>query len=124
MNNDLVLKIIKRTLIYSLILMGICVFIFKDWKPIVLGLMFGTVISILTFKLLHNTVNKSVAMEPKRASAYSSGQYAGRFLIYFIVLMVAALADYLNFFSTVIGLVMVRIVISSSLILDKNFLNR
>ncbi|MBU5427840.1 ATP synthase subunit I [Tissierella pigra] len=124
MNNDLVLKIIKRAIVLSLISTGVILFIFKDWKPIALGLIFGTIISILTFKLLHNAVNKSVTMPPRMANAYSVGQYTGRFLIYGAVLVVAALANYLNFLSTFIGLIMIRIVISGSLILDREFLKR
>lgn len=124
MNNDLVLKIIKRVLILSLILIIAIFFIFQDSKPIIMGVIFGTIISILTFKLLDNTINKAVKMSPRRASAYTVGQYGGRFLIYFIVLVVAALANYLNFLSTAIGLIMVRIVISGSLFLDKGFLDK
>lgn len=121
MNNDLVFKIVKRTAIISLFIIGIMAFMFKEPKPIILGYIFGTVISILGFKLLHNTINKAVEMTPGRASSYSMVHYFLRYIIYFIVLGVAAIANYLNFPSTLLGLLMVKIIILGSGIFDKNF---
>lgn len=121
MNNDLVFKIVKRTAIVSLFIIGIMAFMFKEPKPIILGYIFGTVISILGFKLLHNTINKAVEMTPGRASSYSMVHYFLRYIIYFIVLGVAAIANYLNFPSTLLGLLMVKIIILGSGIFDKNF---
>ncbi|NLW23204.1 MAG: hypothetical protein GXY88_08155 [Tissierellia bacterium] len=124
MNKDLVFKIIRRTLIASLFILGIFLLLFPNPKPIVSGFIFGTIISILAFKLLHNTVNKSVLMTPSRARAYTIAHYMGRFAMYFVVLMLAAIANYLNFAATAVGLVMVRIVITGSLFFDKDFLKK
>lgn len=121
MNNNLVFKVIKRTAIVSLLIIGISAFVFKDSKPIILGYIFGTIISILGFKLLHNTINKAVEMTPSRASAYSMVHYFLRYIIYFVVLGVAALADYMSFPATVLGLIMIKIVIMVSGIFDKDF---
>ena len=41
MNNDLVFKIIKRTAIISLFIIGIMAFAFKEPKPIILGYILG-----------------------------------------------------------------------------------
>lgn len=121
MNNDLVFKVAKRVSILSLFIIGISAFAFKDPKPIITGYIFGAIISILGFKLLHNTINKAVEMTPSRASGYSMAHYFLRYIIYFVVLGVAALADYMNFPATILGLVMVRIVIMVSGIFDKDF---
>lgn len=121
MNNNLVFKVIKRTAIISLLIIGISAFVFKDSKPIILGYIFGAIISILGFKLLHNTINKAVEMTPSRASAYSMVHYFLRYIIYFVVLGVAALADYMSFPATVLGLIMIKIVIMVSGIFDKDF---
>ncbi len=121
MNNDLVFKITKRVSIISLLIIGSIAFIFKNSKPIILGYVFGAIISILGFKLLHNTINKAVEMSPGKASAYSTVHYMLRYLIYFIVLLIAALADYLNFPAAILGLLMVKIVILGSGIFDKDF---
>lgn len=121
MNNDLVFKVAKRVSILSLFIIGISAFAFKEPKPIVIGYIFGAIISILGFKLLHNTINKAVEMTPSRASGYSMAHYFLRYIIYFVVLGIAALADYMNFPATILGLIMVRIVIMVSGIFDKDF---
>lgn len=121
MHNDLVLKVAKRVGIASLIIIGFIFFIFSQPKPIILGYLFGAIISILSFKLLHNTINKAVNMTPGKASAYSTVHYLFRYFIYFVVLAVAALANYLNFPATILGLLMVKFVILGSGIFDKDF---
>lgn len=121
MNNDLVFKIVKRTAIVSLFIIGIMAFAFKEPKPIILGYIFGVIISILAFKLLHNTINKSVEMTPGKASAYTMVHYFLRYTIYFVVLGTAAIANYLNFPATILGLLVLKFVILGSGILDKNF---
>ena len=123
MNNDLVLRLSKRTLIISLFIIGIMAFAFKDPKPIILGYVFGVIISILGFKLLDNTINKAVEMTPSKASAYSMVHYFLRYFIYFIVLGISAIANYLNFMSTILGLVMIKLVILGSALIDKNYKN-
>ena len=123
MNNDLVFKLSKRTAIISLFIIGIMAFVFKEPMPIIQGYIFGTIISILGLKLLHNTINKAVEMTPARASAYSMTHYFLRYFIYAIVLAVSAMADYLNFPATLLGLLMIKIMILVSGIFDKDFHN-
>ncbi len=118
MNNNLVFNILKRTAILSLFVIGFSMFLFKDPKAIIYGYIFGTLISMLGFKLLNNTINKSVLMKPSRASRYSTIHYILRYIIYFIVLLVAVIADYLNFPATILGLMAVKLVIIFSAILD------
>lgn len=118
MNNDLVFKILKRTTILSFFVTGFSIFLFENPKPIILGYIFGTLISMLGFKLLSNTINKSVLMKPSRARRYSTVHYALRYLIYFIVLLVSVIADYLNFPATIFGLMAVKFVIIFITILD------
>lgn len=120
--NNLVFRIIKRTIIISLIVIGICAIFFKEPKTIITGYIFGVLIAILSFKLLDNSTRKAVMMTEKRAAAYSSSQYFVRFSIHFIVLAIAAQADYLNFASTVVGLLMIKFVILSATIFNKSFL--
>ena len=120
MNNDLVLKIFKKTIIVSFFIISFSMFIFDNPKPIMLGYLFGTLISMLGFKLLNNTINKAVLMTPSKASAYSTMHYILRYVIYFVVLTVSAIANYLNFPATILGLLVVKFVIISSTIFDYN----
>ncbi|NLY45613.1 MAG: hypothetical protein GX053_06445 [Tissierella sp.] len=121
MNNDIIIKIFKRVLVISLFIIGISLILFNDPYSIILGYIFGIIISMLTFKLLDSTINKAIRMTPAKASSYSMLHYFLRYLIYFIVLGVAAIADYLNFPATVLGLLMVKFAIFISTIFDKNF---
>ena len=121
MNNDIIIKVYKRTLILAFIIMGFTFFIFKNPKPIVLGYLFGLIISMLSFKLLDTTIGNAVNMTPGRAQRYTFIHYTLRSLIYLIVLTVSIIADYLNFPATVLGILMVKFTIVFSNIVDKNF---
>lgn len=121
MNNDIVIKVTKRVTLVSLLIIGVSFFLFKEAIPIIYGYIFGTIISVLGFKLLSNTINKAVSMTPSKATTYSIVHYMLRYLIYFIVLAIAALADYLNFPAAILGLLSVKFMIIASAIFDKNF---
>lgn len=121
MNNKLVFKIAKRTILLVILFVGIFTFAFEDSRPISMGLIFGSLISILNFKLLDNTISKAVRMPPNRATSYTMAHYFARYIIYFLVLLIGARADYLNLISTIGGLFSVKFVILSSNIFDKNF---
>lgn len=121
MNNDIIIKVYKRTLIFGFIIMGISFFVFENPKPIVLGFLFGLIISMLSFKLLDSTINSAVTMTPRRAQRYTFIHYTFRSIIYLAVLIVSIVADYLNFPATVLGILMVKFTIIVSNIIDKDF---
>ncbi|GMG95546.1 ATP synthase subunit I [Tepidimicrobium xylanilyticum] len=121
MNDDLIIDVAKRIGILSLIIIGTIFIFFPNPKPIILGYFFGTIISIISFKLMGNTINKAVKRPPRQATSYAVFHYMLRFIIYAIVLIIASKADYLNFFATAIGLTMVKNTIVLSTIFDKNF---
>lgn len=121
MNNDLILNIGKRVMILVLLVSGVFAFAFKEPRPIILGLTFGSIISILSLKLIDNTISKAVNMAPMKARGYTITHYFARYMIYFVVILVAAKADYLNLLATIGGLLTVKFVIIFSNIFDKNF---
>ncbi|WP_236914347.1 ATP synthase subunit I [Clostridium sp. Cult2] len=113
--------LIRKTIVYSLIIVGIMFIGLKDAKPYVLGFVFGTTIGILGFKLIEKTTEKAVTMEPSKAYGYSIFHYFIRYTIYAIVLIVSAVADYLNFITAVLGLLMIKIVIVTSAFYKTNY---
>lgn len=119
-DENLVFHIIRKTVVYSLIIIGIMFIGLKDAKPYVLGFIFGTTIGILGFKLIEKTTGKAVTMEPSKAYGYSVFHYFIRYIIYAVVLIIAALADYLNFLTVVFGLLMIKIVIVTSAFYNTN----
>lgn len=110
--------IIKRTIILLLILVGIILITVKEPKPYALGLIFGTLVGILTFMLMGKSAEKAVTMTPDRAYSYTVRQYFLRMFIYGLVLVIGALADYLSFLTVTIGLLMTKTVIVSLAIFD------
>ncbi len=117
-NDDYIYHILKRAIIFILIIMGIMFLGFKEPKRYVLGYIFGAIINILSFLLLNNTLKKAVLMEPSKASNYVTANYILRYFIYFIVLVISAVAGYLSFFTTILGLFTIKIVILSKAICD------
>lgn len=122
MNKDILQKVHKRTIILSLFIIGICFFVFEDPKPIILGYIFGTLTSMLGFQLIYNTMTKAMTMVPESATSYTRKHYTYRLIMYAAVMAVAIFADYLNFVFVLVGLLMTKVVIYLSTVLDKNFL--
>lgn len=112
------LNIIIRALLLALILSGICLLVFPNPKEYIYGLAFGTSINVLNFKLMAITMERAVHMPQSRIKKYVMGNYTIRYLIYGIMLTVSAVADYINFFAAVVGILMVRIVIQSAVFYD------
>ncbi len=77
--------------------------------PMILGMWFATIISVLLFYELALTITRAVTMNPARASRYSSGKYFLRFFIYAVVLYVAANSPILDIYGAVIGILSVKI---------------
>ena len=117
-NDNIVEIIIKRTFILALIIIGIIFITVKEAKPYVLGLIFGTLVGILTFLLMDKSVKRAVYLDPGRAYNYTVRQYFIRMSIYAIILIIAAMADYLSFLTTAIGLLLIKTTIISLSIWD------
>ena len=101
----------KGIVIYDLlILLGLAI-TFNINKPMVLGLIFGTLIAILNLRLLAITVSKTVSMPSTKAQIYSSSQYVIRMAIIAVVLFVSAKEPHLNIVGTAIGLLSTKFVI-------------
>lgn len=124
MNKDLIQKIFKRVLIWSVLVIILIFFFKKDVKAGILGYIFGVLISMLNFLLLKQSVERSVKMNPANASRYGKTQYFIRMMIQGLVLIIGAKADYLDFLMVVLGLLMVKIVITLSNVINKNYLKK
>ncbi len=114
-------KIIIRALALALILSGIILLIFPNPKQYIYGLVFSTSINVLNFRLMGITFEKALNMSQKRIMPYIMSQYLLRYFIYAIMLIVSAVADYISFYTAILGLFMVKIVILSSPFCDKIF---
>lgn len=115
-------KIAKGVLLLNTAIAVFGFFIFKPWVPFLKGLIFGTIIAILNFRLLALTTEKAVKMPPHKAQVYAGTRYAIRYLINAIVLIISLKADYINALGTIIGLISIKpVVLKVGLFNDAKF---
>lgn len=104
-------RIIKYSLLAMVAVMALSFFVLKQPKPFIIGVLFGTLISILNFRSMAITMERAVTMNSGSASAYATVMYFVRMLIYAAVLYVSIRAAYIHVLGTVIGLVIIKLVI-------------
>lgn len=121
MNKDLLVKISKTVVFLSFFILVLMAILVKESMPLIRGYIFGALISILSLYLINDSISRLVGMEPVRAKRNARKGYLIRFLIYGAVLAIAALADYLNIFTTLLGLTMVKNSIVFLSLTDKDF---
>lgn len=110
----------KGVIVYDLIAMALLLITSTFSKSMFLGLLFGTMIAILNFRLLAITINKSVTMPASKAQIYSTSQYMLRMLITGVVIFVSVKAPYLHVIGVAIGLLSPKFVIlAKALLIDK-----
>lgn len=96
-------------LIADLIAVLFAVMLGKFSVPVIVGISFGSIFTMLKFFLLITATVKAVYYPPEKAKSYMTTHYFLRFALTAIVLAIAAKADYINFIATVIPMVSVRI---------------
>ncbi|MCI6458633.1 MAG: ATP synthase subunit I [Clostridiales bacterium] len=104
-------EVTKGIIIYAIIISAISIFIPKETIHIMLGVVFGSVIAILNFRLLALTMEKAVDMSPGKAQAYTSMRYLVRMFIVAVVIFVSVKNPNINVIGTVLGLISTQIVI-------------
>ncbi len=82
------------------------------------GFLFGLLIGTLIFRLMLIELKKALSMDKGRASNYIRNRYFIKFVIYFVVLLVARKNPSLNFLATAAGLLLIKFTIMSSMLLD------
>ena len=113
-------RVTKGIVAYDLLILIVLALTFNFDKSMILGLIFGTIIAILNFRLLAVSVTKVVSMPSTKAQIYASSQYLIRMIITAVVLFVAATAPHLNIFTTAIGLLSTKFVIlTQKLLIEK-----
>ncbi|MGO1652229.1 ATP synthase subunit I [Senegalia sp. (in: firmicutes)] len=118
LTKDTEYKIVKRVTMLTLMILGVILLAFPNPKDKLLGLVFGVIINLLNFRLMGLSLAKAMKMPQAQIMPYVVGSYMARYIIYGVVLTIAALADYLNFYTVVLGFFMVKIVILSDTFYD------
>ena len=110
----------KGVIVYDLIAIILLLITSTFSKEMLLGLIFGTIIAVLNFRLLAITIEKSVTMPVSKAQIYSVGQYLLRMTVTGVVLIVSVKAPYINVLGVAIGLLSPKFVIlAKTFLIDK-----
>ncbi len=102
-------KIIIVALSMSMLLIIIYfLFLKEDFVKLLLGQIFGFLISVLNFIDLYFTMNRAVTKSPSKANNYAIRKYFMRYIIVGVVLYVAAITPHISIVSTAIGLISMK----------------
>ncbi len=115
-------KILKGMLIATALLSVLCLILFDNPKPMIVGLFFGAIVSALLFIELGITLNRAVTMPPHKAQKYATSRYLLRFTIMGIVLYASIGAPHIHLLGTAMGLIIIKPVIyATHLFNDKQY---
>ncbi|KDR94810.1 ATP synthase I chain [Peptoclostridium litorale DSM 5388] len=106
---DITKRIVKCVLVVDLIIIGILFATYTYSKAMLLGLLLGSVFSVINFRLLAITIEKVVEMDPGRAQIHAGTRYTIRLVITAAVLILALKAPYIDFIGAIIGLFLTKI---------------
>lgn len=110
----------KGVVIFNAIIIALLLVTSSFTRPMLLGLIFGSLIALLNFRLLALTIEKAVDMPVSKSQIYSSSRYILRMTITGAVLIVSARAPHLNIIGVALGLLSPKFVIlSKNLLIDK-----
>ncbi|MEG0180409.1 MAG: ATP synthase subunit I [Peptostreptococcaceae bacterium] len=101
----------KGIVIYAILVSVIAFLLSKQTISIVLGVVFGSIIAILNFRLLALTMEKSIDLPPSKAQVYTASRYSIRMFIVAAVVFVSVKNPNINVLGTILGLVSTQIVI-------------
>jgi hypothetical protein len=125
---EIEMNILKKLAIINLFFCGIILLFSPNPQPYVNGLLFGSAISFLNFKLLARTLTQAVNLPQSRVMTFVMGKYMTRYIITAIVLTISIIGDKtlsggeiegnLSFFSTLLGFFLIKLIIHSTNILN------
>ena len=89
--------------------------------PMLIGIIFGSIIAVLNFRLLALTLEKAVNLPPGKAQAYTGVRYMIRLTITAAALIVSINNPNLHIIGTAIGLISTQVVIFVKTVITSKF---
>ncbi len=108
---DLQIRIFKSFLIFNGCIGIVGSFFIKPPLPFILGLVFGSLIAILNFRLAALALEKAMTFTPRRAEVHVASRYMIRYFIIAVVFFVSIKVDHINLLGTFIGIITFKFVI-------------
>lgn len=110
----------KGIIIFDLMALVLILLLSNSVKEMVTGLLFGSIISVLNFRLLAISLQKAVNYSVGKAQAYTSAQYSVRMFIIAVVLFVSVKSPHISVIGTTIGLLSTKFaILGKTLVIDK-----
>ncbi|MGL5716036.1 MAG: ATP synthase subunit I [Paraclostridium sp.] len=123
MNNSLkkeIQDVHKGIIIFNLVALVLIFILSNSVKEMVTGLLFGSIISVLNFRLLAISLQKAVNYSVGKAQAYTSAQYTVRMFIITVVIFVSVKSPHISIIGTTIGLLSTKFaILGKTLVIDK-----
>lgn len=90
-------------LVLAVVFCLISIIFVENYSSAILGIIFGSLISILNFNLLAKTTEKIAGLSAQQAQMKVTANYVIRYGIYAVVLFISIKAPYINPIGTVAG---------------------
>ena len=107
--------------IFDIVAVIVLMLISKFSMPMLVGIIFGSVIAVLNFRLLALTLEKAVNLPPGKAQAYTGVRYMIRLTITAAALIVSVKNPNLHIIGTAIGLISTQVVIFIKTLVTSKF---
>ena len=107
--------------IFDIVAVIVLMLISKFSMPMLVGIIFGSVIAVLNFRLLALTLEKAVNLPPGKAQAYTGVRYMIRLTITAAALIVSVRNPHLHIIGTAIGLISTQVVIFIKTLVTSKF---
>ena len=107
--------------IFDVVAIVILLIISKFSFPMLIGIIFGSVIAVLNFRLLALALEKAVDLPPGKAQAYTGIRYMVRLTITAAALIVSVRNPHLHIIGTAIGLISTQVVIFIQTLVTSKF---
>ena len=107
--------------IFDIVAIILLIAISRFSMPMLIGIIFGSIIAVLNFRLLALTLEKAVNLPPGKAQAYTGVRYMIRLTITAAALIVSINNPNLHIIGTAIGLISTQVVIFVKTIITSKF---
>ena len=107
--------------IFDIVAIILLIAISQFSMPMLMGIIFGSIIAVLNFRLLALTLEKAVNLPPGKAQAYTGVRYMIRLTITAAALIVSINNPNLHIIGTAIGLISTQVVIFVKTIITSKF---
>ena len=107
--------------IFDAVVIVLLMMISRFSMPMLIGIIFGSVIAILNFRLLALSLEKAVDLPPGKAQAYTGVRYMIRLTITAAALIVSIKNPNLHIIGTAIGLISTQVVIFVKTLITSKF---